>query len=347
MFRRIITSAVAAMLALAPFSFARAQGEPTLLIKSVRSIDVANKTVVFPLHRGTSHGRSVWYILTDVSDASQSQARGITFAPALAGVGATQTIASKAGVWDFPAKPNFANHRVFVAGPTGFPPAKAAPGATADAAYSPFVHLAGSAIVYNAPIIAVGDGPFDVTQHANTSDRVLAIDPGAGTVSLLLADGFANGKKVLYISTEASDAGAATIERATYAPRIGTAPASARLRILVLVNGVEQGLAYAALKGNLSQDASSVNSAQLKTSRNVLGGLPAIGSGGNGIYDPLWDASVGVWTPAAVAAHKNGTLMSAAAVQQNVDAKLLTGPGGKPFGPVGFAVNCPVIAIVP
>jgi hypothetical protein len=344
MFTRVRLASILAALALPALTPVAAHAAPTVLIKSVRSIDVAAKTVTFPLHRGTSHGKTVWYILTDVSDIGEAQAKGLTFAPALAGVGATQTVANHGGVWDFPAAPDFSKDRVFTPGATGFPPAAAAPGATADAAYSPFVRV-GNGTVYNAPIVATGDGPFDVLKHTNTSDRTLAIDTSAKTVTLLLANGFANGKSVLYISTEASDPGAAAIERAALTPKLASAPESARLKIFVIVNGEEQGLAYAALEGNLSADATAANSATLKTSSNVLGGLPAIGPGGNGIYDPLWDVYVGAWTPEAVAAHKNVTLRSAEAVQAAVAAKLITGPGGKPFGPVGFDVNCPVVAI--
>ena len=40
-------------------------------------------------------------------------------------------------------------------------------------------------MVYNAPIVAVGNGPFDVIHHTNTGDRVIGINttptaPGAG-----------------------------------------------------------------------------------------------------------------------------------------------------------------------
>jgi hypothetical protein len=326
---------------------AQASQGPVVLVKSVRSIDVARKVAVFPLHRGRSHGKDVWYILTDVSDSAAASGQGLSFAPLLAGVGATQTVVAGAGgIWQFPAAPDFSPARIFTPGPTGFPPAKAAPGATASSAYSPFVRLGSSQVVYNAPIVATGDGPFDVTHHSDTSDRVLAIDTKAGTATILLADGFANGKKVLYISTEASDPGAATIERATYAPGIAKSPSSARLRIYVLVNGAKQGLAYAALSGKLDTDATAAGSASLRTSRNVLGGLPAATASG-GVYDPLWDVYVAAWTPAAVHAHQNVLLTSADDVQKNVDAKRLTGPGGKPLGPVGFAVNCPVIAILP
>jgi hypothetical protein len=319
-----------------------AAAQPTLLLRSVRAIDTVKHTVVLPVHRGTSHGKTVWYILTDVSDAAAAASEKLVFAPQLAGVGATQAVTASAAGWSFAAAPDFSPNREFTPGPGGFPPAKAAPGATGGAAYSPFAAVGGR--VYNAPIVATGDGPFDVTNHSNTADRVLALDTAAGTVTLLLANGFAGGKHVFYISTEASDPGAATIERATYAPAIAKAPESARLAIDVIVNGQDQGLAYAALHGNLAASATLANSATLQTSRNVLGGLPGAGPRG-GIYDPLWNVSVGAWTADAVAAHQNVTLTSAEAVQAAVAAKRLTGPGGKPFGPAGFDVNCPVIAV--
>jgi hypothetical protein len=336
----LIVSLITLAVATAQPAFA----EPTLLLRSATAVDTVKHTVVLPLHRGTAGGKTVWYIRTDVSDSAAAASEKLVFAPQLANVGATQAVTVSGAVWNFAAAPDFSPARVFTPGPTGFPPAKGAPGATAAAAYSPFVTLSGR--VYNAPIVATGDGPFDVTTHANTADRVLAIDKAAGTVTLLLADGFAGGKHVYYISTEASDPGAATLERATYAPAIGKAPASARLSILVIVNGQEQGLAYAALHGNLNENATIANSATLKTSLNILGGLPGSGPSG-GIYDPLWDVSVGAWTADAVAAHKNVTLKSAEAVQSAVAAKQITGPGGKTFGPVGFDVNCPVIAVDP
>ena len=322
----------------------RASGEPTLLIKSVRAIDTAQHTVVFPVHKGTAQGKTLWYILTDVSDAAQAKKRGLVFAPQLAGVKATMAVTSAGGTWQFAAAPDFKPDRVFTPGPGGFPPTDAAPGAVAPANYSPFVKIDGGSVVYNAPIVATGDGPFDVTTHGDTADRVLALDPAAGTVTLLLADGFAAGKHVFYISTEASDKGAATLERATYAPFIGTAPESARLRIFALVNGRDQGFAYAALSGNLGESATAANSASLKTSLNILGGLPASGPDG-GVYDPLWDVYIGAWTKAAVDAGQNVLLTDTEAVQAAADKGRLTSPGGKPFGRADIAVNCPVVAV--
>ncbi len=341
-----ILAMLAASFALAAAPAAQAAGGPTLLIKSVRAIDTTKHTVVFPVHKGTSHGKTVWYILTDVSDSALAKKHGLVFAPLLTGVGSTMAVSSANGVWQFPAAPDFAPDRVFKAGPDGFPPAAAAPGAVAPESYSPFVKIDGKPVVYNAPIVATGDGPFDVTTHRDTADRVLEIDPAAGTVTLLLADGFAGGKRVFYISTEASDKGAAVLERATYAPAIGTSPQNERLRIYAVVNGKEQGFAYAALSGNLNESATTATSGALRTSRNVLGGLPASGPDG-GVYDPLWDVYVGAWTKAAVAAGQNVLLTDAAAVTKAADAGRLTSPDGKPLGRAAIAVNCPVVAVAP
>ncbi len=84
------------------------------------------------------------------------------------------------GVLHFRGAPDFSPTRKLVAGPalggTGpYPPAVAKPGAVASALYSPFIRLRGSSFVYNAPIIATGNVPFDLEHHTNTSDRVLSI----------------------------------------------------------------------------------------------------------------------------------------------------------------------------
>lgn len=352
-----IAAAALAVFVAAPLAkpaVAQMSHEASTLIPSVKSVDAVRHQAVFPLHRGLANGRTVWYILTDVSDVTEASAKGLVFAPALAAAGVTQAVTANGSTWQFSAAPDFSPARVFQAGAMGFPPASAAPGATASAAYSPFVHVGSSSTVYNAPIVAVGDGPFDVVTHTNTADRVLAIDSSAGTVTLLLADGFADGKRVLYISTEASDAGAATIERATYVPSLANTAASARLPIYVVANGptgrenpAAQGLAFAALDGGLSADATNANSASLQSSRNVLSSAPAMTASGNTTYSPLWNVYLGVWSAAAKTSGRVAQLTSAQMVAHAASSGDLTGPDGKAFGPVGFAVNCPVVAIVP
>jgi len=343
--------ALAATVAL-PGLAAAGDPQPRITIPSIKSLDAAENRVVFPLHRGEADGTTVWYILTDASDQAAATARGLEFAPSIAGVGITQSVSASDGTWHFEGAPDFSKQRVFKAGPTGFPPADAAPGAVAGPKYSPFVRVGSSPIVYNAPIVATGDGPFDVATHTNTADRVLAIDKNAGTVTLLLARGFGAGKTVLYISTEASDPGAAVLERATLDPGLANSSPDSRLPIYAFANGQTgagnaqaQGFAHLALDGNLDQEATADNSASLGSPLNILGGVPTPVGGGVSLYSPLWNASIGVWSAAAIAAHRNIRLTTTAAADAAAASGDLTAPDGKAFGPVGIVVNCPVVAV--
>ena len=202
------------------------------------------------------------------------------------------------------------------------------------------MRVAGGAIV-NAPIVATGEGAFDVTTHRNTADRVLALDVAKKTVTLLGVDGFVNGKRVMYLSTEASDPGAATIERATYVKHLGAATG---VPIFVVANGRRQGLAYDALHGRLNSDATLGASRDLLSPLNVLATFPTGATAA--AYTPLWSANVGVWANGAIATHANDVLTSAEQFESFSASKALTAPDGKALGPAGFVVNCPVVAYV-
>jgi hypothetical protein len=323
-----------------------------IVLPNALAVDVAAQTVTLPLERGRAGNETVWYIVTDSSNASDAKARGAVFAPLIANVGAgcpacVEHVHTSNGELSFAGAPDFSKKRTFAAGPTGFPPKAAAPGATAPSTYSPFIRIGNAATIINAPIVATGTGPFDVTTHSNTHDRVVAIDTAKKTVTLLLAHGFASGRSVLYLSTEATDPGVATIERATFVPSLGNAKAGS-VPIFVVANGPAgaspQGLAYAALDGKLNEDATSSNSSSLRAPMNVLATFPVGPTAGG--YTPLWSANVGAWSAAAVAAHENLQLTSPAAFTRAVAAKTLTGPGGKAFGPIGVLVNCPVVAFI-
>ena len=321
------------------------------MLPNAISVDVAAQTVTLPLLRGRAGSETVWYVVTDSSDKDDAAKRGAIYAPLIASVGSdcatcVQHVSEKNGEIQFKGAPDFSKTREFTPGPTGFPPKSAAPGATATSAYSPFVRIGSSATVINAPIVATGTGSFDVTKHTNTHERVVAIDTAKKTVTLLLVHGFANGREVLYISTEATDPGVATIERATFVPSL--AKAGGTIPIFVIANGPTgakpQGLAYAALDGKLNEDATAENASTLRASMNVLASFPT--GAGAAAYSPLWSANLGVWSDAAVAAHKNVQLTKPQQFSDAATAKELTGPGGKPFGPIGVLVNCAVIAYV-
>ena len=349
-----------------------------VIYKSARDVDPKAQTAVIKLHKGEFEGTTVWYILTDASDFGIARDLDVLYAPKLANlaIGCPQcvqdvTLGKTSGkfnneaVVNFKGIPDFSHRRVFKPGPNGFPPAAASPGAVGDAHYSPFIRIAGSDVVYNAPIVAVGNGPFDVTTHNNTQDRVLAIDTkqddDGPEVTMLLARGFDSGQPILYLSTEASDPGAAAVERATYVPLLNKAPyangddniGSARERIFVFLNGQTghdnpnaQGLQYVASDGRLDEDATLANSSTLDTSVNVQGDFPSLADPRHAnAYSPLWDVQLGQWTKKAIDEGKNTRQTDENEILNLVGEGYLTGPGGAPFGGV-FAVNCPPVAYV-
>lgn len=97
--------------------------------------------------------------------------------------------------------------------------------------YTPFIRIEGSPVVYSAPIVATGDGPFDVETHTNTHDRVLGIHiaeepspPGQfleSWVDMLFVKGFDAGEPIIYISTDAGQPDPAVLERSTLVQRQG------------------------------------------------------------------------------------------------------------------------------
>lgn len=307
-----------------------------VVLHSAISVDADANTVTLPLFRGTAAGQTVWYIVTDSSDAADATARGVVHAPLLARAGHVQAARPQSGGVEFAAAPDFAPQRRLVPGPQGFPPAEAMPGATAPAAYSPFIRLSADGPVLNTPIVATGDGPFDLAGHGNVMDRVLAIDTTKGVVTLLLSHGFAEGRRVAYISTEASDPAAATLERAIYVPQLGAGDAD--IALLVFADAPEQGMARALLHGGLARHATRGNAGELDAPLNILSAFPT-GKTARG-YSPSWRVTLLQWAGDAVPRR----IESQADIWRLITAKQVTGPGGAPPAPSEMVVNCPVIA---
>ena len=193
-----------------------------LVLESALQVDLTQETVRLPLYKGTANGHDVWFILTEASDVGLAHNSGLNYAPKLANIGIScpecvQTVTLDSPTADqnkfgpavvhFQGEPDFTSTRTLVPGPNVFPPASFSPGAVAGPGYSPFIQIAGSSVVYNAPIVASGDGPFDVTTHTNTGDRVLGIHiaqppfPSGqyfdSWVDLLLVKGFDAGQPIL------------------------------------------------------------------------------------------------------------------------------------------------------
>jgi len=362
-----------------------------LVLESALQVDLSKETVRLPLYKGTANGHTVWFVLTEASDAGLAKNSGLNYAPKLANIAIScaacvQTVtldsptpdANKFGpaVVHFQGAPDFTPTRTLVPGPNGFPPASFSPGAVAGPGYSPFIRIEGSAVVYNAPIVATGDGPFDVTTHTNTGDRVLGIHiapaspPGQfleSWVDLLLVKGFDAGQPILYLSTEAGEPLASVLERSTYVPALANAAynggddflGSARERLFGFINGQtgadnpqSQGFQHIVLDGHAAEDASATNTGLINALRNggdllnVFGDFPTLKDPRHAdAYSPLWDAQLGQWTQKAIDEGFNkrqideNVVFNLAATRPD----LITGPGGAPYGSVGIDINCAVI----
>ena len=329
-------------------------GRDHLTLESAIQVDLSKETVRLPLYKGKANGHTVWYVLLDASDAGLAHDLGVNFAPKLANIAigcpaCVQTVTLEAptpqqnrfgqAVVDFQGAPDFSPTRIATPGPNGFPLAAFQPGAVAGPGYSPFIRIAGSNVVYDAPIVATGDGPdsaFDVVHHTNTGDRVLGIHIAGPApqgqyldswVDLLFVRGFDAGQPIVYISTDAGQPLTAVLERATYVPALDQAPynggddflGSARERLFGFINGQTgannpqaQGFQHLIKDGHGSEDASAGNTALIDALRNggdllnVFGDFPTLTDPRHSqAYSPLWDAQLGLWTNKAVTAGLN------------------------------------------
>ena len=362
-----------------------------LVLESALQVDLNAETVRLPLYKGTANGHTVWFILTEASDLGLAKNSGLNYAPKLANIAngcpdCVQTVSQEQPTPDqnkfgqavihFQGEPDFSPTRSLVPGPNGFPPASFTVGAVAGKGYSPFIRIEGTSVVYNAPIVATGDGPFDVVHHTNTGDRVLGIHiappapPGQyfdSWVDLLLVKGFDAGQPILYLSTEADDPLASVLERSTYVPALARASytggddflGSARERLFGFINGQTgpnnrnaQGFVNIVQDGHAAEDASAGNTALINALRNggdllnVFGDFPTLKDPRHAdAYSPLWDAQLGQWTQKAIDQGLNkrqideNVVFNLAATRPD----LLTGPGGAAYGTVGIDINCAVI----
>ncbi len=361
-----------------------------IILESTVQVNLTHHSATLPLHKGRYGGERVWYVITEASDEGAARDLNVNFAPKLANVGigcpkCVQDVSLKAppgnkfgeAVARFQGAPDFSPSRVLKAGPKIFPPAVAKPGGVGSPRYSPFIRFRGSKTVYNAPIVATGNGPFDVVRHSDTADRVLKVNPAkkagpgqyyAPSVELLIINGFDSGQPILYISTESSDAITATLERATFVPLLKHTPfmggddfaGSARERIFPFVNGQTgnsnpeaQGLTHLIVDGHADENASLKNTDLLRAMRNggdslnVQGDFPTLSDPHRKFaYSPLWEANFSQWTDKAVRLGLN-TRQTDEFKILNLAARrpdLLTGPEGVPFGSTNVLINCPVIA---
>ena len=370
-----------------------------LTVESAIQVDLSKESVRLPLYKGRAGGQTVWFVLLDASDQGIAHDLGINYAPKLGNLAindpeAVQTVTldsptpdeNKFGqaVVNFQGAPDFSPTRVAQPGPNCFPLANFQPGAVARPGYSPFIRIEGSQTVYSAPIVATGEGPFDVVHHTNTGDRVLGVHIAPSSpqgqyleswVDLLFVKGFDAGQPIVYISTDAGQPLTAVLERSTYVPALDKAAynggddflGSARERLFGFINGQtgadnkeSQGFVHLIKDGHASEDASAGNTALIDALRNggdllnVFGDFPTERDPRHAqAYSPLWDAQLGLWTDKAVQQGLNKRQIDEVQVFNLAATRpdLLTGVNPAtgqpaPYGSVGVDINCAVIGFV-
>ncbi len=318
---------------------------PEVFLKNV-GFDAVAETITLPLYKGmTQKGDTAWFIITDASDRALAEQLGVNWAPKLAnaiGTAAVQNVGFMNNMIIFQGTVDFTPDRFLMAGPNVFPPATAMPGSVGDAAYSPLI-TKGDGIVLNAPQVANGTG---------LHDKVVNIRMDMMAVTMKLTEGFYHDKGILYLSTDASDPVAATLEAATLAPNMNAAPglasndpkSSARAAIVPIVNG-QTGVGNPDRQGLISAilgEGSPLNVTEIHP-RNS-GEIP--------IYSPFWDVHPAVWTDAAIAAGERRLVKHHEDIAQLFENGLLVSGGSGPPNPVlgglraaGFIVNCPIMAL--
>ena len=374
--------------------------------ESAIEINLSKEYARLPIYPGdapnpkTGQIEKVWYLLLDASDRGLAADLGVNYAPKLANVGVScsgcvQTVTQEnpspeknkfgPALIHFAGAPDFSPERIAEPGPKGFPLKRLQTGAEAPPGdpYSPFIRIAGSDVVYNAPIIAAGEGPFDVTTHTNTSDRVLGIHIGTEShapsgqfgeswADMLFVKGFDAGQPIVYLSTDAGQPLTAVLERATYVPALNEASfnggddflGSARERLFGFLNGQTgadnpqaQGFQHLALDGHVSENASQENTSFINALRfggdllNVFGDFPTLESPRHAdAYSPLWDAQLGLWTEKAIKEGLDKRQIDEVQVFNLAATRpdLLTGGNPEnlaplPYGSVGVDINCAVL----
>jgi hypothetical protein len=333
---------------------------PYQLLKAGQ-VDLNAGTITLPLYqgqvkvndgRGSITNKVVWYILTDTDDKGNADTLGLNWSPKLtyaaqgarnATIEKNTTLTFNGGTVDF--KPS---HMLTPGNaPNSFPPKALQPGSKGDKDYTPLVRIenAGNHI-YNAPAVAFDVNAKQLNSFCNGNpdyrlvhDKVVKICPEQGTVTIKLTPGFSFARPVLYLSMDASNPLAASMENATFSIKLGAIATghddsafSAVERIFAFTNGPT---------GKDNPQRQGFNSALTDglSPLNVLGGIPTIATD----YSPMWDLNIGQWTQKAIDNGYRSRMIEEFQILGFVEKGWITGPGGAPYGSAGIIVNCPIV----
>ena len=321
-------------LLLALFPSAAPAAETRTVFVSSAVEDSTSNTVSLPIHRGISHGATVWFVVLDASTDLAAGQFGANRSQKLAnarGTVAVQKVQVVNGLVHFPATVDFRSERIVVPGPAGFPPLAAQAGAVGEPGYSPLIEMPDGTVL-NAPHLANDSG---------RADKVINLDTVARRVVYQETEGFSNGRKVFYMSTDSSNAVAAALENVTFAPQLDFLPFvdndgtdSARASLAAFVNGQT---------GANNPQRQGLNSALLDRldPRNVLRWTP-----NQGRYSPMWDVNLAKWSDTLVATGQNVLRRDFNDIIGLANHGFISAPDGRAFEASGLIVNCPIICQV-
>jgi len=241
------------------------------------------------------------------------------------------------------------------AGPTGFPPSAAAPGAVGNQGYSPLVRLP-SGVVINAP--QIGDGAStNGADNAHWADKVTSVDIANALVTYAETNGCYEDQSVHYVSFDSSAAGPAAVEDVTYAPALGGVPSAdcgtndinvpgpfinpgcARESLIAFING-QTG------RDNVQRQGLNAAILDQESPLNILEDVP--NNGGQFNYSPMWDIHLVQWKSSVPTASRlRQTSFAAAEALVGTQAQSITPEGSTSdtFQATGFIVNCPLISV--
>lgn len=327
---------------------------PVQFIRSAR-VHEDEGTVSFRLYQGhLKNGENQWYILTDTNSRELADHQGLGFSAKLgfADHGRAVRIASTAndGTLIFEkGRVDFTPVRKITPGdaPNYFPPKAALPGSVADADYSPIVKI--GSVYYNAPVVAGNISREELAQmgasgkidYSKVHDKIVRIDMSRNLVTLKMTAGYSFSKPVFYVSTDANNPVAATLEESTLTPALDDAnqdipdhfTGQGNERLAIFINGpmgkdnpFRQGIQSAMVDGTYPL--------------NIFGGIPTI----NLDYSPLWDAQLIQWSAEAIKKGYRTRIIDLLNLYGLEKKGVLEGFGGGPIKRSGIIINCPVIS---
>ena len=216
-----------------------------------------------------------------------------------------------------------------------------------NADYTPIVKVNG--VYYNAPVVAGNISAAELAQmsasgkidYSKVHDKVVRIDMARNLITLKMTAGYSFSKPVFYVSTDANNPVAATLEESTLTPALDDAnqdipdhfTGQGNERLAIFINGpmgkdnpFRQGIQSAMVDGTYPL--------------NIFGGIPTI----NLDYSPLWDAQLVQWSKDSIAKGYRTRIIDLLHMYGLEKKGVLEGFGGGPIKRSGIIINCPVIS---